>query len=529
MNLTKKMRIALAEESYSIEEAANMSRDEFIDTFKDSPNKSLRYACMKLQQYDNGHVHIVERNLLANIYDKDGKLTNHKRSFNIQLYRTFKIMQSIINKYYIDGNIFSLPIEYIAKCANTTNRTVKKAINTALKYNVIEFIGYSRKHSHFAVCQFKANDIELLDSWVEHGQKLYDVNFVESDILHILNENTKAKHKADSEKKVKKALKAMKACPMLIKIFNESNIYEDEFKQKFLLDGCLRALSYFTLTKNPDNYSDYTINYERQRLLKKLEADTGYKYVEADLPASIYSLSYYLKHGKPVDEYFYKYFAKKLKERYNNTTPYREEYKEKIKTFCMEIYMHGYSYKYKAIILANQYKNNFDLDYINDLIYYFSNKKISECDDYTEYYQEFYKNAYDVMCELCEIKRANIFLYESMLCSILIKLGMDKGITIVNAYDGFYMPEQFIEYFSNEMLPIAYQKTKEIYDIYKNKTIKEKNNELLEYLESIDKISIINNRKYVKIKDIYIDYYNYKILYETDIQTLNNTERRNVK
>ena len=91
-------------------------------------------------------------------------------------------------------------------------------------------------------------------------------------------------------------------------------------------------------------------------------------------------------------------------------------------------------------------------------------------------------------------------------------MGTDYGVQIVNAYDGFYMPEDFIDTFKNILVPKAYQQVKEIYDTYNAKSIREKNKELLSYLIKIGSIYEINNRKYVKIKDLYLDYYKYDVV-----------------
>ena len=115
------------------------------------------------------------------------------------------------------------------------------------------------------------------------------------------------------------------------------------------------------------------------------------------------------------------------------------------------------------------------------------------------------------MNELCDVQRSKIFLYESLLCSILIIKSYDLGYYVVNAYDGFYMPKEFISTFKL-LLPEAYNEVKQIYEKYKNMSKREKNKELLEYLESIGKIVTVNNRKYVQIKNRLIDFYNYEFI-----------------
>ena len=525
MNFSKKAKQILSNLGI-LEEAEKLTREEFIASYSNSDNKSLALICAKYSQYnEDGSIGEVKRNLLINLYDNE-QLTTNKRKYNINVYKTFCIILKLIEKCSRYNEIYSLPIEYIAKSAETSARTVKKSLNTLMKYNVIEFVGYSREYSHFAVCQFKSNNISLLKEWISHGQQLHEVEYDHNELNQALIDNTKSNIEKNQQKKIKKALIAMKECPMLIKKFDESNLLnKDEFYQKFLLDGSLRALSQFTLTKNPDKHKNMDKKYDlRSSLLEKLNNKYGTEYKEYDLPASIYTLSHYLKTGELLsrqDNYFYKLFATKVKQYYNIDTPYNDIDKEKVKLFCMLTYMHGYSYYNKAAILYGKktlsveerdaYIHNEYHMSINNFIQYFSGKSIDDVEDLFKYYKDFYQVTYNIMNDLCDIQRSKIFLYESLLCSILILKSHDLGYYVVNAYDGFYMPKNFISTFKT-LLPEAYNEVKIIYEKYKNMSTREKNKELLDYLESINKIVTINNRKYVQIKNHLIDFYNYQFI-----------------
>ena len=355
MNFSKKTQQILADIGI-LDKAKDMTREEFIASYSNSDNKSLKLICAKYSQYnEDGSIGDVKRNLQIDLYDND-KLTVNKRKYNINVYKTFCIILKLIEKCSKYNEIYSLPIEYIAKSADTSPRTVKKSLNTLMKYNIIEFVGYSREFSHFAVCQFKSKDIKLLYTWIDHGKELHDIEYDHNKLNQALIDNTKSNIEKNQQKKIKKALIAMKECPMLIKTFNESNqLNANEFSQRFLLDGSLRALSHFTMTKNPDKHKNMDKKYdERSILLNKLNTKYNTEYKEYDLPASIYTLSHYLKTGELLskqDNYFYKLFATKIKQYYNVDTPYNDIDKAKIKLFCMLTYMHGYSYYNKAAIL----------------------------------------------------------------------------------------------------------------------------------------------------------------------------------
>ena len=78
-------------------------------------------------------------------------------------------------------------------------------------------------------------------------------------------------------------------------------------------------------------------------------------------------------------------------------------------------------------------------------------------------------------------------------------------------YDCFYLPNEYMTQFKEQVLVDAYVETKNIYTTYQEKPNRAKNKELLEYLDSIDRIVIIDNRKCVDIGEYYIDFYNYTL------------------
>ncbi|MEE3344260.1 MAG: hypothetical protein VZS44_09240, partial [Bacilli bacterium] len=346
-----------------LEKTQAMSRQEFIDTYKDSDNITLRTMAQKYSNYnEDGTIGEVKRDLVVNIYEPNGEITNNKRKYNKQVYNVFVIIRQLINKYGRDGSDFYLPIEYISRCANSSERTVKKSINTLLKYKVVNFVGYTRDNSIFAMCIFSLHNIDVLNEWIDYGKVLHDTEYKEETINTILKTNTKInsepKYELHRQQQVKKSLKAMKECPMLIKKFNESNYDYTDFRQSFLLDGKLRAYSNFTLTKNPEHHIENTM---RGTMLQELSTinHNSYDY-RYDLPASIYTLSHYLKTNELLinkdDKYFYSIFAKKLKEKYNNPNKVIKTDKDLVKTLCMTTYMHGYSFVNKAQFLSGSTK-----------------------------------------------------------------------------------------------------------------------------------------------------------------------------
>ena len=527
MKISTKIERALIQENIDISSVEKLTKNQFIAKYKDSSNKTLRLAGQKLDQYYNKN---IKRELSTNIIE-NGELTNNKRKYNKQIYRTLCIILGLVNKYSKDGNYFYIPITYTANCANTTERTVKKAINTLINNNIIEFIGYDRDNTMYAMCRYRIVDKNKLILLVQHGKELHDIEYKEEHIQESLKNNTKLMIEIQESTRIKDSLKAMKECPYLIMAFNKSNIFDGDFKQKFLLDARLRASSRFTQTKNPDNHPEEARDtFKRIKLLKELqEKNNSAEYVEYDLSASIYTLSYYLKYGDFPKKDFYDLFTYRLKEKYHTEQSFRtlknnKKMRDMIKTFCMRIYMHGYNAKGKSAYigtcknilleqkrLENTYIMN-EIEYIDTIYKFFSGVNIEASNDIQESYYELYKNAYDIMLDLCTILRSKIFLYESLLCSLLISMGIEDGVQIVNAYDGFYMPADYINKFKKKLIPVGYKLVKEIYELYKVKSTRSKNKELLEYLEAIGKLYVVDNQKYVKILNTYINFYDYSIL-----------------
>lgn len=476
----------------------------------------------------------VKRNNVANIYD-DNKLTTNKHTYSRQLYMAFKYIYTICEKYSSES-IFCLPIVYIHTASGISCMTIKKAINTLLLYNVIDLVGYSNNHSKFLECMYKYKNKQKFMTIISHGNSLYNDSYNKTDnkmIIHQLNNNTKASKKKLDEKRIRKAVNIMKDCPDLIIEFDKGNIYEDQFKQSFLLDCKFRASSHFANTKNPDNHDISEPIIERKNLIKQLEASTGYRYIEKDLPSSIYTLSHYLKTKELFfenNEYFYELIANEVKQKYNNTESYNRnsiEEKKLVKTICMQLYMgkeynlvedDTYNYKYKHNWTIKQYlKNDKNKQMLIKLLNYFTghNSHYYTLDDFQQLF-------YYIQCAIrnkCIMKRSNIFLYETILCSIIIKMAHKNGYLVVNAYDGFYIPNVLNDCFIEDYVKPAYEQVYNIYYSNMNKPKKDKSNILLDYLKSNDKISYIDDRPYIKMLNdtLLVDYYKPgNIIYKTD-------------
>lgn len=526
MILTNKTKKELSELGYSIEEAQNMTREEFIAKYSNA-SKKLAICCDKLKQYKDGEIGEVKRNKIFDIYDSDMNLLANKKKFNLSVVKIYIVILDFTNKYGKDNNVYSLPIEKINFLAGTTNMIAKKAINTLLKYNIIEFVGYTRKYSKYAECQFRVLNLEELNKIVQFGKELWELDkeiieevkdenkseIIEKKVVSTINISSENK----LYKRLKKSVIAMKECPTILEKFIESNIYTDEFKQSFLLDGKLRASSHFAATKNPDHVEDKSCS-ERLKMLTKLEDMTGCKYVESDLTASIYTLSYYLDHDAFPNYDFYKLFDETVKKEYGNTNyeSFNTIGRKLVKVICMSTYMRGYNIDWKA------QKAIHDASSYSRMIYeYFVGHSIEEDVENNNYliiYKKFYSTLYTIMNTFFNIQKSKIFLYESMLCSILISLASSEGVQVVNVYDGFYVPESYKGRFETEFIPRAYKEVKSIYDKSKLQSTREKNKILLDYLDSIGKLIIIDGRKYIKMMDdtIYIDFYNYKLIHSID-------------
>ena len=504
MKLTENMKQALTEINENIDDAKKLTVEQFINKYQDK-STTLSNICNKLNQYYNGD---VKRNKYVELINRN-TITLDRRKYTNAVYEALKVIYEMILKYR-EQEIFCLPIQYINKAANTSNMTAKKAINTLLHYNIIEFVGYTREHSHFAECQYKLLNIELLKDLVYTGDMLYDDVFNELEINTKLIENCSNIVVKNKEKSIKKAVNAMKLCPDLLPYFDESNVLDGYFKKYFLLDCKLRATSTFSATKNPEHLNDQSLSL-RLRLLNELGSKLNVNYVEFDLNASIYTLSYYLKFHKMPNKYFYALFSDKIKENYNNTTPYEFTDKKLIKNLCMPMYMGGdetdSNYRRKVAFMKVHSKSELD----TTLDYFRGHSGTYYDNDYMNLYMYIRK----ALESLCVIEKANIFLYESLLCSIIIKACLNDGYTIVNVYDGFYIPSELqLSFYDKYVLP-AYEQVYKIYMNNKQRTQKDKNSLLLDYLEKNNYIETINERKFIKMMNntVLVDFYNGNIIY----------------
>ena len=202
------------------------------------------------------------------------------------------------------------------------------------------------------------------------------------------------------------------------------------FPLYYLNDGKMRLVNIICSTRNPDNASTS----DRIRILSKY-FDTS-DLVEFDTNASIYRLSYILGNKECPDPNidFYKLIFDKC----NFDIPWNNELRQKFKYLIMPIYMRECSIPYRCCVY-NARKNR----------EFFSNKQEGETyafykkleDDLGMSLFEIFSVIRDTMHEIFHLNKfykADIFIYESNLHILMLKIFKNMGIKTIDVYDGFY-------------------------------------------------------------------------------------------
>lgn len=202
------------------------------------------------------------------------------------------------------------------------------------------------------------------------------------------------------------------------------------FPLYYLNDGKKRLVNIICNTRNPENEDTS----DRIRVLSKYFGTDDL--VEFDTNASIYRLSYILGNKECPDPNidFYKLIFDKC----NFDIPWTIELRKKFKYLLMPIYMREYSIKYNCLIYNFRKDREF-----------FSNKQEGETyafykkleDDLSMSLFEIFSVIRDTMHEIFHLNKfykADIFIYESNLHILMLKIFKDMGIKTIDVYDGFY-------------------------------------------------------------------------------------------
>lgn len=345
--------------------------------------------------------------------------------------------------------------ESFADFLDISARSVIRYLNTIKEQGFVNITGKVHLWSKKKRCQWASNvyqvDISGLNHYVAQHSG-YDVldniekelpkyfafmSFVkESCEQRLVESMTVAEKEAYTEKTQKQEKKLEKKLNKLkkqnekyLKMLEEVN--NTVIPMSYLNNNRKRLINVLCLTRNPDHFTDSN----RVHLLQKF-FNTEEKIEEFDTNASIYRLTYALGNNQLADPNSDIY--KMIFNECHFNIPWTEDFRSKFKTMIMPIYMRENSLKYRCLqyIKKKSWKR------------FISKQEKTEQAFYS--YLEFALNMpiYDILStvrdamhrvfNLDKFYRADIFIFESNLHILMLKLFKDMGIKTINVYDGFY-------------------------------------------------------------------------------------------
>lgn len=280
------------------------------------------------------------------------------------------------------------------------------------------------------IVDYKSNYINILEFIKMDYEERYILSLTEQELQEHITKKEKKERKR--EKELSQLTKENKD---YIDLLTEINIdLPDEFRMAYLHEGKKRLINCLCITKNPENpgQEDEVLRYD---LLHKF-FNTNEELEEFDTNASIYRLSYAL--GNKLTAMHTDDMYRKVFEECNfEGVSWSKEFRKYFKLILMPIYMKESSIAYAC----NEYKYKKNWTNLTEII-----KKKFEV--YKYLINTLHMKLFDILMKikvamhkvfnLEKFYRANIFIHESNLHIIMIKLFNSLGIKTLNVYDGFY-------------------------------------------------------------------------------------------
>ena len=297
----------------------------------------------------------------------------------------------------------------------------------------------------------------VLDNFEEESNIYYDFMTLVKTIYNEKRLSTMTEE--EKEKEIKKIKKREQRDKNKIEQLKKDNKYYIELLNKvnntiipmnYLNENRKRLTNALCVTRNPEIPGHEKDNVRKTMLANYFETDK--KIIEFDTNASIYRLSYAL--GNKCLATHKNDIYKMIFDECNFDVYWAKTFRNNFKELLMPIYMKESSIEYTCYEFKKYSKWK-----------YFISKEVEEKYKFYKYFVDTLKmdlrdilvtvqKAMHKIFGLSKFYQSNIFIYESNLHIIMLKIFNDMGIKTINVYDGFY----FIE---NTMTQDLYD---EIYD-----------------------------------------------------------------
>ena len=352
--------------------------------------------------------------------------------------------------------------ESFAKFLNISSRSVVRHFNTARELGFICITSKKHLYSHkkrtawaaniYSVDMIKLNNYitassgyNVLDNIATEIQIYFNfMSFVKSvyqqKIVENMTEEERAEYLLQQEKIAQKAARKLEKLKKKNKLYLSllEEVNNTVIPLKYLEDDKKRLINVLCSTRNPVHSNDSN----RMMLLKKF-FDTEKNIVEFDTNASIYRLSYALGNGYCADPDVDIY--KLIFDECHFNIGWTDNFRHNFKSMLMPIYMRESSLKFRSIAFNKRKSWK-----------WFLNEKVeAEQKFYEGLEQALNMPIYDILdnirlsmhkiFNLDKFYKADIFIYESNLHILMLKIFKDLGIKTINVYDGFYFVDGSVD------------------------------------------------------------------------------------
>lgn len=375
-----------------------------------------------------------------------------KPSKIIDVFKLMLVYSYVVGK---DSDNIIMNQESFAKFLNISSRSVVRHFNTARELGFICITSKKHLYSHkkrtawaaniYSVDMIKLNNYitassgyNVLDNIATEIQIYFNfMSFVKSvyqqKIVENMTEEERAEYLLQQEKIAQKAARKLEKLKKKNKLYLSllEEVNNTVIPLKYLEDDKKRLINVLCSTRNPVHSNDSN----RMMLLKKF-FDTEKNIVEFDTNASIYRLSYALGNGYCADPDVDIY--KLIFDECHFNIDWTDNFRHNFKSMLMPIYMRESSLKFRSIAFNKRKSWK-----------WFLNEKVeAEQKFYEGLEQALNMPIYDILdnirlsmhkiFNLDKFYKADIFIYESNLHILMLKIFKDLGIKTINVYDGFY-------------------------------------------------------------------------------------------
>ena len=327
-----------------------------------------------------------------------------------------------------------------ASFLDISHRTVARHFSKAKELGYIKIIGSVRIYNKHTKNNWLSNIYEVNNEKINEYIKSEVGADLLNDIDNLINLYHEYMNFIKNPTNLEDKLIIDKKSQNKIDILKKENVYyiklldkvnNNVIPLKYLNQDKKRLVSNLCSTRNQSHDPNNT----RIKILKnyfKTESDI----IEYDTNASIYRLSYALGHGycAPLDMDMYEVIFKEC----NFDLEWNDELRSIFKKILMPIYMRESSLKYRCL----QYNSQKSWKYI------FNKTDREQYNSYIWLEERLQRPIWNILdtirnsmhkvLGLNKFYKADIFIYESNLHILMLKLLKDLNVQTLNVYDGFY-------------------------------------------------------------------------------------------